>query len=70
MPGEIVSVNLARVAIDMSGDSALVTGLQHARVRLDGELIDDTRPFVDWLVNESGCWRLRAAVELPAPDIR
>jgi ketosteroid isomerase-like protein len=70
IPGEIVSVNLARVAIDLAGDSALVTGVQHARVRLDDELIDDTRPFVDWLVNESGQWRLRAAVELPSPESR
>ena len=33
-------------------------------------LIEDTRPFVDWLVKESGEWRLRAAVELPGPDER
>lgn len=70
IPGEIVSVNLARVAIDLAGDSALVTGVQHARVRLEDEVIDDTRPFVDWLVNESGQWRLRAAVELPSPESR
>jgi ketosteroid isomerase-like protein len=70
IPGEIVSVGLARVEIDMAGDGALVTGVQHARVRLEGELIDDTRPFVDWLVKESGEWRLRAAVELPAPEER
>jgi hypothetical protein len=25
---------------------------------------------VDWLVKESGQWRLRAAVELPAPEER
>ena len=68
IPGEIVSVNLARVQIDLCGNGALVTGVQHARVRLDGEVIDDTRPFVDWMVNESGEWRLRAAVELPSPE--
>ena len=70
IPGEIVSVNLARIEIDMAGDSALVTGIQHARVRLDGELIEDTRPFVDWLIKESGEWRVRAAVELPGPEER
>ena len=68
IPGEILSVNLARIEIDMAGNSALVTGIQHARVRFDGELIEDTRPFVDWLIKESGDWRLRAAVELPAPE--
>ena len=70
IPGEIVAVNLARVEIDMAGDGALVTGVQHARVRLDGEIIEDTRPFVDWLVKEAGEWRLRAAVELPGPEAR
>jgi ketosteroid isomerase-like protein len=70
IPGEILSVNLARIEIDLAGDSALVTGIQHARVRLDGELIEDTRPFVDWLIKESGAWRVRAAVELPGPEQR
>ena len=70
IPGEILAVNLARIEIDIAGDSALVTGVQHARVRLDGELIEDTRPFVDWLIRESGGWRLRAAIELPGPEER
>jgi len=70
IPGEILSVALARIEIDVAGDGALVTGVQHARVRLDGELIEDTRPFVDWLVKESGEWRLRAAVEVPGPEER
>jgi ketosteroid isomerase-like protein len=65
IPGEILAVNLARIEIDVAGDGALVTGIQHARVRVDGQLIEDTRPFADWLIKESGQWRLRAAVELP-----
>ncbi len=32
IPGEILSVVLARIEIDMAGDGALVTGVQHARV--------------------------------------
>ena len=52
IPGEIVSVGLARVEIDLAGDAALVTGIQHARVRPEGELIEDTSPFVDWLGKE------------------
>jgi ketosteroid isomerase-like protein len=70
IPGEILAVNLAGIEIDMAGDSALVTGVQHARVRLDGALIEDTRPFVDWLIKEPGGWRLRAAIELPGPEER
>ena len=54
----------------MAGAGALVTGIQHARVRLDGELIEDTRPFADWLVKEAGEWRLRAALEIPSPEDR
>lgn len=70
IPGEIVSVNLARIEIDLSGEGALVTGVQHARVRLDDEVIEDTRPFIDWMVKEGGQWRLRAAVELAPTETR
>jgi hypothetical protein len=42
-----------------------VTGIQKARVRLDGRDIDDARAFVDWFVEVEGEWLLRAAIELP-----
>jgi hypothetical protein len=45
-----------------------VTGIQHARVRIDGEDIDDRRAFVDWLVPHDGAWKFRVAVDLPAPQ--
>jgi ketosteroid isomerase-like protein len=63
MPWEILSVTLDGIAIDVADGSALVTGMQHARVRLDTGVVDDRRPFVDWFVKQSGGWRLRAAVE-------
>jgi ketosteroid isomerase-like protein len=63
---EFVSVHLEHLEIELAGDTALATGIQHARVRLDGETIDDRRPFVDWFVrSQSGRWQLRVAVDFP-----
>jgi hypothetical protein len=67
MPWEIVSVALDEIAIDLADDSALVTGIQHARVRLDTGIVDDRRPFADWFVRQPDGWRLRAALE-PAQE--
>ena len=67
IPGEIVSVALEELAIDVAGDAALATGIQHAQVRMDGELIHDRRGFVDWFVKTGDTWRIRVAVDLPAP---
>ena len=65
IPGEIVAVTLEQLQIDMSASGALVTGIQHARVRLDGQVVEDRRRFVDWFVKEAGKWRIQAAVDLP-----
>ena len=67
IPGEIVSVTLEDLAIDVVGDTALATGIQHAEVRVDGQLIKDRRGFVDWFVKTGDTWRIRVAVDLPAP---
>jgi len=67
IPGEIVFVTLESVQIDVAGDHALATGIQHARVRVDGQDFDDRRAFVDWFVRHDGGWKFRAAVDLPAP---
>lgn len=40
----------------------------HARVRLDGQLIDDRRGFIDWFVEDAGTWRIQAAVDLPGSN--
>jgi ketosteroid isomerase-like protein len=66
--GEILSVRLEDVDIDVCGDGALVTGIQHAQVRIDGHVIDDRRGFLDWFVLESGEWRIRAAADVPLPE--
>jgi len=43
-----------------------VTGLQQAQLKIDGAVVIDRRPFVDWFVKEAGGRRLRAAIDLPA----
>jgi ketosteroid isomerase-like protein len=67
IPGEIVFVKLESVQIDVVGDGAIATGIQHARVRIDGQDIDDRRAFVDWFVRHDSTWKFRLAVDLPAP---
>ena len=54
IPGEIVFVKLVALNVDVSGDSAVATGVQHAQVRMEGQTIDDRRPFVDWFVKNEG----------------
>jgi len=66
IPGEIAFVRLESLAFDLAPGGALVTGIQHARVRIDGEDIDDRRAFVDWLVPHDGAWKFRVAVDMPA----
>jgi ketosteroid isomerase-like protein len=69
IPGEIVFVKLEHVQIDVAGDGAIAIGIQHARVRIDGQDIDDRRAFVDWFVKHDEGWKFRVAVDLPAsPD--
>jgi ketosteroid isomerase-like protein len=65
IPGEIVFVRLERLELDISGSVALVSGIQRAQVRVDGQVVDDRRPFVDWFVKDAGGWRIRVAVDLP-----
>jgi len=64
IPGEILSVELEHLEVEVSGDGALVTGVQRSRVRLEGNIVDDRQPFVDWMVKEDGEWRFRAAISL------
>ena len=64
IPGEILSVDLEHLEVELTDAGALVTGVQHARVRIDGNIVDDRQPFVDWMVKEAGEWRFRAAIGL------
>jgi ketosteroid isomerase-like protein len=64
MPGEIVFVRLHGIEVDLWHDGAVVTGVQHARVRVDGKEVDDERPFLDWFVKHADHWRIRLAADL------
>jgi uncharacterized protein DUF4440 len=66
IPGDIVFVRVEQLEVDLAGDSALVTGVQHAQVRVDASLVDDRRSFIDWFVKDAGYWRIRVAIDLPA----
>jgi hypothetical protein len=65
IPGEILSVELEQVTVDLATGAALVTGVQRARVRIDGEIAEDRGLFVDWFVEVEGDWRIQVAVSLP-----
>jgi Domain of unknown function (DUF4440) len=64
IPGEILSVDLEHLEVELTDAGALVTGIQHGRVLLDGKVVDDRQPFVDWMIKEAGEWRFRAAIGL------
>jgi hypothetical protein len=66
IPGEIAFVRLERVSIDRHGDAAMLTGIQHAQVVVDGETVDDRRAFADFFVKIDGVWKLRSGADFPA----
>jgi hypothetical protein len=68
IPGEILFVRLVDVRVDLADGGALVSGIQHARVRVEGEEIDDRRAFVDWFLKLPGGWKFKIAFDLPAPQ--
>jgi hypothetical protein len=67
IPGEITFVKLEDLRIDVTPGGVLVTGFQHAQLKIDGQTVDDRRGFIDWFVDVNGEWKIQAAVDLPAP---
>ena len=65
IPGDILFVRLGRVDVELAGEAAMLTGIQHAQVRIDGSTIDDRRGFADLFVKVGGAWQLRAAADFP-----
>jgi hypothetical protein len=66
IPGDILFVKVEQLTVDIWGDSAIVTGIQQARLEIDGSVVNDRRAFVDWFVKENGDWKVRTAVDLAA----
>jgi len=68
IPAEVLSVTLTGLEIDLGDGVALVTGIQHARCRFHGELLNDVRPFADWFQRSAdGRWQVRVALDLTEP---
>ena len=69
IPGEIVFVKLDQLRLDVTPAGVLATGVQHARLIIDGETIDDRRGFIDWFVDVNGEWKIQAAVDVAPPAV-
>ena len=70
LPGRILSVEGENLRVNVYGDTAVLTGVQRARVRTeDGAEQTGANAFTDIFVRRRGRWRLALAhgVELPAP---
>jgi ketosteroid isomerase-like protein len=73
LPGNILSVEGASLRVSIYGETAVLTGVQHARVRMgDGSEQTGKTAFTDVFVRRRGQWLLVLAygVELPMNSIR
>ena len=70
LPGRLLSVEGRNLRVSVYGETAVLTGVQHAVLRTeDGVEHPSTTAFTDIFVKRRGRWRLALAhgVELPAP---
>jgi ketosteroid isomerase-like protein len=67
IPGEIVGVEGAELDVRVVGDVGVISGLQIARVRVEGQEIEDRGVFVDLFVRRNGRWIMQFAYSSPAP---
>lgn len=70
VPGRITSVEGEGLRVSVYGETAVLTGVQRARVRADdGTEQEGLNAFTDVFVRRNGRWRLALAygVDLPAP---
>jgi uncharacterized protein (TIGR02246 family) len=70
-PGQILSVEGSGQRVSVYGDTAVLTGVQHARVRTEGGAEQTgINAFTDIFVKRRGRWRLALAygVDLPQPS--
>ena len=67
LPFEILSVGGEGLKADAFGETAVVTGVQRARVLAEGREQESVVAFTDVFVKRRGRWRLRHAygIELP-----
>lgn len=60
--GEILSVDGTGLVAHRAGDTGVVRGTQVARVRLNGEVVDDRNRFLDVFVQRGGRWIVSVAL--------
>ncbi|EPX57076.1 hypothetical protein D187_006830 [Cystobacter fuscus DSM 2262] len=66
IPGTILSVESDDLRVHVYGDVGVLTGRQHARVRLeDGTIVDDVGTFTDIALRRGGRWRMVLAHSVP-----
>jgi hypothetical protein len=65
IPGDILEVTGEGVRAHRAGDTGIVEGVQVARVRVDGNVIEDRGSFVDVFVRRAGAWQLVFALNVP-----
>lgn len=73
LPGRVLSVEGTGLRVSIFGDTAVLTGVQHARVRMDdGTEQTGKSAFTDVFILRRGQWRLALAygVELPTSAAR
>lgn len=69
IPGTLLSVGSDDVRAHVYGDVGVLTGRQHARVRLeDGTTVDDVQAFTDVALLRDGQWRMVLAHSVPIAE--
>lgn len=65
IPGEILDVTGEHLVAHQAGGIGIVQGIQRARVRLNGQLVEDRGAFADVFGRRDGAWLLRFALTIP-----
>jgi uncharacterized protein DUF4440 len=69
VPGTLLSVESDDVRAHVYEDVGVLTGRQHARVRLeDGTTVDDVQAFTDIALLSEGQWRMVLAHSVPVSE--
>jgi hypothetical protein len=66
VPGEILAVEGEAMEAHRAGDTGIVRGVQVARVRTGGKVVEQRQTFVDVFVRRGGAWLLTFALIGPA----
>jgi hypothetical protein len=67
IPGDIVSIGGEDVRADFVGSVGRVSGLQIARVKVDGQLLEDRQSFVDLFERRADRWVMTWAFSVATP---